>query len=200
MAAVACTRGHADVPVVPSLLVLGVLNLLTALIMTVKNRGRVHNWLGSLGSSEETRAAALLAAVVGGMDAKQAFDSAQRAFSGISFDVLSIDDFTHSDLAGKEARDLDLKARTTHGLKLGEVDAFLSHSWRDDPHAKWATLEAWAANFAQRRGGASPMLWLDKACIDQQNISASLACLPVFLSGCKQLLIVPGPTYVHRLW
>ena len=44
------------------------------------------------------------------------------------------------------------------------------------------------------------MLWLDKACIDQQNISASLACLPVFLSGCKQLLIVPGPTYVHRLW
>jgi hypothetical protein len=40
----------------------------------------------------------------------------------------------------------------------------------------------------------------DKACIDQQNISASLACLPVFLSGCRTLLIVPGPTYVHRLW
>ena len=160
VAVLACARGHADVPVVPSLLLLVALHLLTVIGTTQSNRGRVHNLLGSLGSSEEARAAALLAAVVGGMDAKQAFETAQRAFSGISFDVLSINDFTHGDLAGKEARDLDLKARTTRGLKLGEVDAFLSHSWRDDPHAKWAALEAWAANFAERRGGASPMLWL----------------------------------------
>jgi hypothetical protein len=39
-----------------------------------------------------------------------------------------------------------------------------------------------------------------QACIDQLNIEASLACLPVFLSGCKQLLILAGETYSSRLW
>ena len=200
VAAVAFSRGHAHVPVVPSLAASGVVCLLIATVATPSNRGRVTNWLGAAGSSEEAKVAALLSAVVGGMTAQQAFSTAQRNFSGIRFDALSIDDFGNSDLAGKEARDLDLKSRTTRNLELGQVDAFLSHSWRDDYVAKWAALEAWAANFSKRHDGASPMLWLDKACIDQQNISASLACLPVFLSGCKRLLIVAGSTYVHRLW
>ena len=40
----------------------------------------------------------------------------------------------------------------------------------------------------------------DKACIPQDDIDRSLACLPVFLAGCQQLLIVAGPTYCERLW
>ena len=40
----------------------------------------------------------------------------------------------------------------------------------------------------------------DKACIDQNSIQQSLACLPVFLAGCKTLLVVAGPTYCSRLW
>eukprot|EP00964_Phaeocystis_antarctica_P078319 scaffold48710_cov67-Phaeocystis_antarctica.AAC.3 len=40
----------------------------------------------------------------------------------------------------------------------------------------------------------------DKACIDQNNIQQSLACLPVFLAGCQTLLVVAGPTYCARLW
>ena len=44
------------------------------------------------------------------------------------------------------------------------------------------------------------LLRQDKACIDQNNIDQSLACLPVFLSGCQILLIVAGPTYCSRLW
>ena len=40
----------------------------------------------------------------------------------------------------------------------------------------------------------------DKACIDQNNIQQSLACLPVFLAGCQTLLVVAGPTYCSRLW
>jgi len=35
---------------------------------------------------------------------------------------------------------------------------------------------------------------------DQQDIDASLACLPVFLAGCKALLVLAGPTYASRLW
>ena len=41
---------------------------------------------------------------------------------------------------------------------------------------------------------------LDKACIDQQKIDESLAALPVYLSGCQDLLIIVGPTYTRRLW
>ena len=40
----------------------------------------------------------------------------------------------------------------------------------------------------------------DKACIDQNSIEQSLACLPVFLAGCQTLLVVAGPTYCSRLW
>ena len=36
--------------------------------------------------------------------------------------------------------------------------------------------------------------------IDQNNIDDSLACLPVFLAGCKQLLALVGPSYTSRLW
>ena len=46
----------------------------------------------------------------------------------------------------------------------------------------------------------SHALTQDKACIDQNNIEQSLACLPVFLAGCQTLLVVAGPTYCSRLW
>ena len=39
-----------------------------------------------------------------------------------------------------------------------------------------------------------------QACIDQQKIDESLAALPVYLSGCQDLLVVVGPTYTRRLW
>ena len=43
-------------------------------------------------------------------------------------------------------------------------------------------------------------MWLDKACIDQQNIEQSLAALPLYLAGCNRLVVVAGPTYQDRLW
>jgi len=43
-------------------------------------------------------------------------------------------------------------------------------------------------------------LWLDKACIDQSDITESLLCLPVYLSYCQKLLVLAGPTYSSRLW
>ena len=52
----------------------------------------------------------------------------------------------------------------------------------------------------QQRHGRGALVWLDKACIDQSNIAANLAALPVFLSGCKHLLVMCGPTYLDRLW
>ena len=43
-------------------------------------------------------------------------------------------------------------------------------------------------------------VWLDKGCIDQQNIDASLAALPLYLAGCDRLVVVAGSTYASRLW
>jgi hypothetical protein len=52
--------------------------------------------------------------------------------------------------------------------------------------------------------GREPLVWLDRACIDQADewakIEKSLAYLPVFLAGCKSLLVLAGPTYTTRLW
>ena len=43
-------------------------------------------------------------------------------------------------------------------------------------------------------------MWFDKACIDQRDIGENLACLPVFLAGCRKLLITCGTTWSERLW
>ena len=50
---------------------------------------------------------------------------------------------------------------------LGEVHGFISHSWRDDGAAKWTKLQEWARPHLE--GEATPLVWLDKACISQQN-------------------------------
>jgi hypothetical protein len=37
-------------------------------------------------------------------------------------------------------------------------------------------------------------------CIDQDNISRALRCLPVFVFSCNRLMILAGNTYCDRLW
>jgi hypothetical protein len=54
-------------------------------------------------------------------------------------------------------------------------------------------LKAWMGN-------EEKLIWLDKACIDQSDISANLSALPVFLSGCRELLVLAGASYPTRLW
>ena len=53
---------------------------------------------------------------------------------------------------------------------------------------------------AAEAGDTEQLVWLDKSCIDQTSIDESLACLPVFLAGCRQLLVLAGQTYATRLW
>ena len=62
--------------------------------------------------------------------------------------------------------------------------------------------DAAAASVRASAGQAKrkPLIWLDKACIQQTSIEEHLAFLPIFLSGCKKLLVTAGPTYASRLW
>ena len=39
-----------------------------------------------------------------------------------------------------------------------------------------------------------------QACINQEHIETSLAGLPAYLSGCRFLLVLAGPSYLRRLW
>ena len=61
----------------------------------------------------------------------------------------------------------------------------------DNGSLKYDKLLEWAQ---EPSGDCNKLVWLDKSCIDQLNIDASLSCLPVFLSGCQQLLMLVGPT------
>eukprot|EP00927_Polykrikos_kofoidii_P065710 TRINITY_DN6143_c0_g1_i16.p1 TRINITY_DN6143_c0_g1~~TRINITY_DN6143_c0_g1_i16.p1 ORF type:complete len:622 (-),score=61.47 TRINITY_DN6143_c0_g1_i16:161-2026(-) len=82
---------------------------------------------------------------------------------------------------------------------LGDCDAFVSHSWSDNGLQKWEALRSWCDDFVQAQG-YQPRLWIDKLCISQTEIVTDLRCLPVFIAGCKRLLIISGPTYPTRLW
>jgi hypothetical protein len=44
------------------------------------------------------------------------------------------------------------------------------------------------------------LLHAPQACLDLSNIKASLAALPIYISGCKSLIVLLGPTYASRLW
>merc|ERR1711874_570155 len=83
--------------------------------------------------------------------------------------------------------------------RVGECDAFLSHSWHDNGQQKWKALSAWCNEFQDGKT-QSPRLWLDKICINQSDIGADLQCLPIFLAGCNLLVFISGPSYTTRLW
>lgn len=87
----------------------------------------------------------------------------------------------------------------SHMVSIGEVDAFISHSWADDIDDKWLALQAWREAFV-RNIGREPVVWFDRACINQENIASSLAFLPVWLASCDRLLCLGGPSYLSRLW
>ena len=81
----------------------------------------------------------------------------------------------------------------------GEIDYFISHSWKDDAAQKYAQLESLAKRF-QEANGRECTFWFDKVCINQRDISEDLKCLPIFVMACDRLLILYGSTYLTRLW
>jgi len=169
----------------------GFVTLLLAAAATPQNRDRLHTALSHLTVRSEADAAAGIAALLGNVDPKVALANAQSSFAGIPLSKLKKEHFSSS-------QDSSLTAYAVR-CRLGAVDAFLSHSWRDSPDHKWAALMEWAEDFACT-STRDPLLWLDKACINQNDIQKQLACLPIYLSGCSQMLVVAGPTYTERLW
>ena len=153
-------------------------------------RAAIHSLLAGLTSEfkDEVQKASMLASMIGNRSAGVAYQLGIKNFRGLPMSTLNAEHF-------RDSKDSNLY-KATIACELGGVDAFISHSWRDEPDLKWAKLEAWLAE----SGKDDPLVWLDKACINQKRIDESLASLPVFLSGCEALIALCGKTYTQRLW
>jgi hypothetical protein len=162
---------------------------------TPSNRGRVQRLLHRLANGKQMSSeneAALVAALVGGGSAEAALTAGAAHFRALPLAVLTENDLRSSGDSGLYEK--------TGKATLGEVHGFISHSWSDDAAAKHAQLNGeWGAAVLASTGG-SALVWLDKACIDQTDIAANLLALPVFLSGCQELVVLAGKTYASRLW
>ena len=161
------------------------------LMMIRPVRRRLQRWLVRLGGAGARREAAAVAALMGNVSPADALSMGRRSFRGLPVASIGADDLGSSADSGMFQK--------TKAAALGELDAFVSHSWHDDGAKKYKGLRGWADAFEAREKRA-PLIWLDKASIDQTDISTALACLPVYLAGCRELLILAGPTYVERLW
>jgi hypothetical protein len=126
----------------------GGLDVLLALAFSLSNRRRLHAMLFTqLALTEKARVAAVVAALSQGSGhtrrgcrssaAQHSYEIGLERFRAISFDDLAASDFDHN----KATRDL---YALTVPVAIGAVDAFLTHSWRDDGAAKYAATRTWA--------------------------------------------------------
>lgn len=127
------------------------------------------DFLGNLAESrhaqQEVKRAAAISSLVGSMKTKDALALGKRSFYALHMSQLCESDFTDN-------KDTGLFQKTKN-IKLGECDAFISHSWSDDGKEKWARLVEFNEEVKEREDREA-LVWLDKACINQSDIDASL--------------------------
>lgn len=167
------------------------------IILVVAVTPRLRHWTqsclrGLFDSHKSAAAAAGIAGLVGDISVDEAVRRATGRFRTVTLERLTKDSIEDN------CPHLEI-CKLAEFAKLGDSDAFVSHSWHDDPDTKWQALQAWRQRFCLEHG-REPSIWFDKCCIDQNNIEEDLLCLPIFLSGCRNLVVLCGTTYLHRLW
>ena len=100
---------------------------------------------------EAVTTAAGVAAMLGSRKPEEVQACAQRLFR-----TVLVSDLSFADLA-ENSPNPALYARSRATL-FGDCDAFVSHSWRDDPDAKWAALQHWRQRFTASHG-REPKIW-----------------------------------------
>ena len=131
--------------------------ILSALVSTPSNRGRVVRWLGSLGKSDsKEQEAASVAGLIGSTSAAGALAQAQARFRALPLPSLTVAEMEHN------KPDPAMHAKTV-AAKLGEVSAFASHSWSDEGGVKYDKLHEYAEELGMAGDTKSNvLLWLDK--------------------------------------
>jgi hypothetical protein len=144
-------------------------------------------------------ASASIAALINNCTAQEAMTQATSRFRSVCASVVSFDFFLVSPASDTGVGTSQKFFYLAEPTRLGKCDAFLSHSWHDNSEARWLALQQWRGEFIDR-AGREPRIWFDKCCIDQTDIEQDLAGLPVFVSGCRQTVVLCGTTYLTRLW
>eukprot|EP00928_Gymnodinium_smaydae_P041414 TRINITY_DN28029_c0_g1_i1.p1 TRINITY_DN28029_c0_g1~~TRINITY_DN28029_c0_g1_i1.p1 ORF type:complete len:354 (+),score=42.14 TRINITY_DN28029_c0_g1_i1:53-1114(+) len=133
--------------------------------LNVRLRQLVQVKLGRIFVARGANAAAAgIAALVGNCSAKEVLAIAKARFR-----CIPLCDVTREDIQ-TNAPDVALFCKTLPGV-LGRCDAFISHSWSDDPVSKWNALQRWREEFCAAHA-REPVIWFDKYCIEQRNIDA----------------------------
>ena len=112
----------------PGALICALVTFLIAVGMKPAVRRKFHSALGSLIAKGEAKAAATVAGLVGGRSPSEALKHGTATFRGLPLQSLALSDLTTNDDTGLHAK--------TVKASLGEVHAFLSHSWHDEADAK----------------------------------------------------------------
>ena len=150
-------------PIVIGRLAYGATFLVTGVVFTPPNRGAIHRRLGKLtkqgGRGTEEEEAAAISALVAGADPETALTKAAALFRCLPACQLHAADL--ADNTGAPPTGLTLHERTTPAV-LGDVTAFLSHSWNDEkaaPGAKHIAITRWARRH-RKTTGKEPTFWL----------------------------------------
>ena len=198
-------------------LVVAHLGAVSALILTLPPvRGRIQRLLagirnGAHSTSTKQQSAAVVASLLGGRGAVEALSTAKTRFRAIDISDLGASDFgprvvqhvsasraSGSTLISNSARN-NVYQKSRH-VPFGDVDGFVSHSVRDDDPAVLSKLQSWGESIVAPANNDAPTVWLDTVCLDNNELSIDLLCLPIFVSGCRHFLIINGPTWASRLW
>ena len=108
----------------------------------------------SLNRTTRTSSAAAVAGLLGGRDPATVQRIAMSQFRGIALELV-----TEADMMGNKP-DPSLYVKT-FAATFNSVDAFVSHSWSDDPRTKWTQLQRWRAQF-KSENKREPIVWIDK--------------------------------------
>ena len=92
----------------------------------------------------------------------------------------------------------DLSEPVIVKTRLDKIDYFISHAWADNAENKCYAMRYFIGSFSTV--SRKPSFWLDKVCIDQNDTTKGIECLPINIGACKKILILMGKEYMTRLW
>ena len=90
---------------------------------------------------------------------REVMTTALKNYRGVSMADVTWDEF-------KEQKPNPKCFAKSQAVAFKEIDFFVSHSWSDDPKAKWDAVQGMRRTFKAKHK-REPIVWFDKYCIDQ---------------------------------
>lgn len=125
-----------------------------SMVLTLPSvRHTLHRQLASLNLKAEAQNAAAVASLIGNRPVDDVFNIGVANLRGLKVESITYEEFSGNAAAhgaGQQLGEVELNEKTEI-MTFGEVDAFLSHSWRDDADSKWQSLHEWQIRVEEER-------------------------------------------------